>query len=95
MFEKTGERTVNLSNADVGPRYSFWGIYSSRIKESETKEPIYGICWTKAAIESVCESQVIQRDYHADGRFLYHGRPIEFHTRLQSQPVVFARQREN
>ena len=38
LFEKTGERTVNLSNVDVGPRYSFLGIYSSRIKELETKE---------------------------------------------------------
>ena len=48
LFEKTGERSVNLSKVDVGPRYSFLGIYSSRIKEPETKEPIYGICWTKA-----------------------------------------------
>ena len=57
LFEKTGEGTVNLSKVDVGPRYSFLGIYSSRIKESETKEPIYGICWTRAAIESVCTSK--------------------------------------
>ena len=57
LFEKTGERTVNLSNVDVGPRYSFLGIYSSRIKELETKEPIYGICWTKAAVEAVCDSK--------------------------------------
>ena len=57
LFEKTGDRTVNLSNVDVGPRYSFRGVYSSRIRESETKEPVYGICWTKAAIESVCDNQ--------------------------------------
>ena len=57
LFEKTGERTVNLSNVDVGPRYSFLGIYSSRMKELETKEPIYGICWTKAAVEAVCDSK--------------------------------------
>ena len=37
----------------VGPRYSFLGIYRSRIKEPETREPIYGICWTKAAVEAV------------------------------------------
>ena len=57
LFEKTGERTVNLGNVDVGPRYSFLGIYSSRIKEPVTKEPIYGICWTKAAVEAVCDSK--------------------------------------
>ena len=57
LFERTGDRTVNLSNIDVGPRYSFRGIYSSRVRESESKEPIYGICWTQAAIESVCSSQ--------------------------------------
>ena len=58
LFEKTGGRTVNLSNVDVGPRYSFLGIYSSRIKEPESREPIYGICWTKAAVEAVCNSKV-------------------------------------
>lgn len=56
IFEKTGEHTMNLSNLDVGPRYSFVGIYSSRIKEPETKEPIFGICWTKDAIEAVCDN---------------------------------------
>lgn len=59
LFERTGKRTVNLSNLDVGPRYSFVGIYSSRIKELETKEHIFGICWTKAAIEAVCKSTAI------------------------------------
>lgn len=41
------------------PRYSFVGIYSSRVKDQETGEPIYGICWKKDAIEAVCANEAV------------------------------------
>lgn len=57
LFEKKDDRVVNLRKLSFGPRYSFLGIYSSRVKEVETKEPIYGVSCTKDGVEAVCGNE--------------------------------------
>ena len=37
--------------------YTFVGIYSSRMPEDESNELIYGTCWHREAIASVCENK--------------------------------------
>ncbi len=57
LFKKEDEVIV-LSKLDVGPRYKFLGIYSSRTLDKDTKEPIYGLCWTMDAIDAVCRNPI-------------------------------------
>lgn len=64
-------RHTNLNLVEVNPydssmptfvpthatqEYVFVGVYSSRMPEDESKEPIYGICWHYEAVKSVCEN---------------------------------------
>ncbi len=59
LFQTPKTGGIGAFSTTSPPRYSFVGIYSSRVKDQETGEPIYGICWKKDAIEAVCANDAV------------------------------------
>ena len=59
LFRTPETGGIDGFSSTSAPRYAFTGIYSSRVKDQETGEPIYGICWKTDAIEAVCANEAV------------------------------------